>query len=102
MSYYVGIDGGGTKTECVVGDETRELGRGRGGSNNLHRVSEELVQQALAQAILQACQQAGIAPSQVEACCLGAAGAARPAVLIPMRRMLRELLPGCADRKSVV
>ena len=28
MAYFVGLDSGGTKTECWLGDETRVLARG--------------------------------------------------------------------------
>ncbi len=100
MGYFAGIDGGGTKTECAIGDGERELGRGRGGSSNLNRVDEATVRTSLEAAIAAACQHAGIMPAQVEAVCLGAAGAARESVLVPMRQMLEGLLPGCVPARA--
>ncbi len=102
MAYFAGIDGGGTKTECIVGDAERELGRGRGGSSNLHRVDEAGARESLRLAIAGACEQAGIAPEQIEAVCLGAAGAARESVLIPLRQMLAELLHACNPERTRV
>ena len=41
MSFYLGIDAGGTKTVCILGDESRTLARATGGSIKHMRVGEE-------------------------------------------------------------
>ena len=74
----LGLDGGGTKTVCVLMDDTgKMLGRGEAGASNYQSVGKKAailsIQSALAQAI------ASTAAVKVEAICLGLAGVARPA-----------------------
>jgi hypothetical protein len=38
MPFFLGIDGGGTKTRCVVGDEKSVLGAGTSSSSKVQRV----------------------------------------------------------------
>jgi N-acetylglucosamine kinase-like BadF-type ATPase len=40
VAIYLGIDGGGSKTSCLIGDETSVLGAGTGGPSNVVRVGE--------------------------------------------------------------
>jgi N-acetylglucosamine kinase-like BadF-type ATPase len=39
MAYFLGIDAGATKTNCVLGTETDVLARARGGSIKVARVN---------------------------------------------------------------
>jgi N-acetylglucosamine kinase-like BadF-type ATPase len=94
MAFFLGIDGGASKTACVVGDERSVLGRGLGGSCNLTRVSEAEARESLAAAIQQACAQSQITPAQITRTCVGAAGAARPEVSQVVRRVVSGLVPG--------
>lgn len=56
-SYVLGIDGGGTKTTCVLVDQTgKEWGRGKGGSANYQTVGEEAAYRSIEQSIGQATQ----------------------------------------------
>jgi len=78
MSWVLGLDGGGTKTVCLLMDDTgKMLGRGEAGASNYQSVGKKAailsIQSALAQAI------ASTAAVKVEAICLGLAGVARPA-----------------------
>ena len=93
MPYYVGIDGGGTKTACAVGDETRVLATAVSGPSNLVRVGEVQTRESLHQAVRQACSAAGITPVQVTATCVGESGAGRPELAALVRGILAELLP---------
>jgi len=40
VGIFLGIDGGGTKTSCVIGDETSVLGSGTAGGSNVVRLGE--------------------------------------------------------------
>lgn len=94
MSYYLGIDGGGTKTICAVGDERRLLARATAGPSNIVRVGEKQARESLLQSVRQACAAAGITPAQIVHTCVGAAGAARPELAALVRQILAEILPG--------
>jgi glucosamine kinase len=90
--YYLGIDGGGTKTTCAVGDESRLLATATGGPSNVVRVGEVQARKSLQQAVGQACAAAGITPAQVGRTCVGGSGAARPELAEIVRRCLAEIL----------
>ncbi len=94
MSYFLAIDGGGTKTECVVADEHQALGRGLSGTAKRSRVSEDDARQNLRAAIEQACSGAGIAPSAMARTCYGFSGAADPHNAAEAHRMLTALVGG--------
>src|SRR6202049_777941 len=92
MPYYLGIDGGGTKTTCAVGDESHLLATATAGPSNIVRVGESQARQSLQQSVRQACAAAGIAPAQVSHTCVGGSGAARPDLAEIVRRSLAEIL----------
>jgi N-acetylglucosamine kinase-like BadF-type ATPase len=91
MAYYLGIDGGGTKTRCVLGDETLVLATAMSGGSNIVRLGETQAREALHTAVRQACATANISPAQISAICIGAAGAARPEIAAKIRTILGEL-----------
>ncbi len=93
MPYYLGIDGGGTKTTCAVGDESQLLATATAGPSNIVRVGEVQARESLQQSLRQACAAAGITPPQVAHTCVGGSGAARPECAAIVRRALAELLP---------
>ena len=92
VPYYLGIDGGGTKTTCAVGDESRLIATATAGPSNVVRVGEVQARKSLQQAVGQACAAAGITPTQVERTCVGGSGAARPELAEIVRRSLAEVL----------
>ena len=47
MAFFLGIDGGGSKTECMVGNETAVLGWAGSSSSKIARVGEEAAGAAL-------------------------------------------------------
>jgi N-acetylglucosamine kinase-like BadF-type ATPase len=93
VPYYLGIDGGGTKTTCAVGDESRLLATATAGPSNIVRVGETQARESLQQSARQACAAAGITPAQVSYTCVGGSGAARPELAEIVRRSLAEILP---------
>jgi N-acetylglucosamine kinase-like BadF-type ATPase len=92
VSYYLGIDGGGTKTTCAVGDESHLLATATAGPSNIVRVGESQARQSLQHSVRQACAAAGIVPAQVSRTCVGGSGAARPEFAEIVRGFLTEIL----------
>ena len=97
MPYYLGIDGGGTKTTCAVGDETRVLAAATAGPSNIVRVGEAQARESLQQAVHGACTASGITPGQVARTCIGGSGAARPELAVIVRSILAAILPTPVD-----
>jgi glucosamine kinase len=102
MAFYLGIDGGGTKTRCVLADETTVLAKSMSGGSNIVRLGETQAREALHTAIRQVCDAARISPDQIRVICIGAAGAARPEIAAKIRNILAELIPGDAAKIEVV
>lgn len=93
MAFYLGIDGGGTKTRCLLADETTVLAKAMTGGCSVIRYGEQKAREALHTAIRQVCATARISPDQIHAICIGAAGAARPEIAATIRSILAELAP---------
>jgi N-acetylglucosamine kinase-like BadF-type ATPase len=91
--FFLAIDGGGTKTTCALADECRILGRAVSGPSNIVRVGEAEARASIHAAVRAACQQAGIAPNQIDSACLGAAGAGIESVRLALCRIVAELVP---------
>jgi glucosamine kinase len=94
VAIFLGIDGGGTKTSCVIGNEKSVLGTGTAVGSNVIRVGEPQARESLASAIRQACAAANVAPTQIERTCVGIAGGARPEIAGIVRRLVSEFVSG--------
>jgi glucosamine kinase len=92
VAYFLGIDGGGSKTTCVVGDEVAVLARVTTGPSNINRVGETRARESLHEAIRQACEAAGIAPRQVHRACVGVAGVGNEETANAVRKMVAEIM----------
>jgi glucosamine kinase len=97
VPHYLGIDGGGTKTTCAVGDENRLIAAATGGPSNIVRVGEARTRESLHRAVHQACAASGITPRQVVRTCIGGSGAARLELAAIVRGILAEILPTPID-----
>jgi glucosamine kinase len=97
VPYYLGIDGGGTKTTCAVGDDVHLLATAISGPSNIVRVGESQARESLLQAVQRACAAAGITPQQVVGTCVGGSGAAHPELAGVVRECLSEILPSPID-----
>ena len=97
MAFYLGIDGGGTKTRCALGDETTTLATAVAGGSNVIRVGESQARQALHASVREVCAAARITPERIGKICIGAAGAARPEVADKIQRILAELTPASIE-----
>jgi N-acetylglucosamine kinase-like BadF-type ATPase len=79
MTYFIGVDGGASKTAALVVDEKgNPLGRGQAGASNHLRVGIEEATRNVERAVNIAMVEAGIAIRQVEYAYCGIAGSDHP------------------------
>lgn len=79
MAYYLGLDVGGTKTFCLVGDDLGHvLGFGRGGAGNYECFGIDPATKEICNAIHSALETAGLTLDQISAIGMGVAGADLP------------------------
>jgi glucosamine kinase len=93
MGFYAGIDGGGSKTRCVLGNEIEVLASAISGGCNIVRLGEAQARKSLHTALRQACAIARVPAGQIESVCIGAAGAARPEVASKLSGILASVAP---------
>ncbi|MCL5288807.1 MAG: hypothetical protein M1453_12540 [Acidobacteria bacterium] len=94
MKYYLGFDGGGTKTESALLDASGMLvARGQGGPSNPLRIGFDQAFAGLNEAANSALNAAGADARQVQAVCAGLAGAGRPRVVKRVMAFLVEAFP---------
>lgn len=78
MKYYIGIDGGGTKSVCVIADENKkQLFECKGGPTNFLLLGIEPVSETILSLISQCKEKLGIHYNQLEAVFIGSTGAGR-------------------------
>jgi len=97
VRYFLGIDGGGTKTRCVLGNESSVLGTGTGSGCSILRVGEACARDSLAGAIHEACVSAGVSPQQISRTCAGVTGAADDGIASLVQRLLIEIIGGAIE-----
>jgi N-acetylglucosamine kinase-like BadF-type ATPase len=94
VAYYLGIDGGGSKTRCAVGNGSSLLATVTAGPSNITRVGEVRARESLHEAIREACAAAGIDPRQLRRACIGVAGAGREEIASVVSKIVAEVIPG--------
>lgn len=97
MAYYLGIDGGGSKTTCQIGDEHSVLATVTAGASNITRVGETRAREVLHQAIREACAAAKIHAQDIHRACIGAAGAGRADIAAVVHKIAAEIIPGAIE-----
>ncbi|MDQ6419318.1 BadF/BadG/BcrA/BcrD ATPase family protein [Paenibacillus sp. LHD-117] len=91
MGYYLGVDGGGSKTLAIVSDGMgRILGRGRSGCGN-HQVGAALADRNIRKAAEDALAEAGIGKEEINFALFGLAGADREADFRILRPMIASM-----------
>lgn len=95
MRFVLGFDGGGTKTDCVLMDESGAIvARSQAGPSNPLRVGFGAALSALRDAAKQAVAQAGMpADSPIAALCAGLAGAGPPESAEKIRALFAAEFP---------
>ncbi len=94
MAYFVALDGGGTKTECWVADESSVLGRASTGSVKLMNVDEATAASRLQNLVREAAAQADVALGDVTRTCFGLAGSSSETVREWAVQTLRSVISG--------
>lgn len=94
MRYVLGFDGGGTKTECVLMEETGAiLARSRSGASNAVNLGANAAAAALAEAGKQALRSAAKSPCDVAYILAGISGAGEPAARAEIQANLKPVFP---------
>lgn len=76
--YYIGLDGGGTKTQCVITDENlKPLYECNGGPSNFLLIGTKTVSETILGLIKQSVNHLSISNDQIESIVIGTAGAGR-------------------------
>src|SRR5215510_1441887 len=94
MPFYLGIDAGGTKTECAVSNGAELLGQATSATCKIARVGEEEARRNLHQAILGACEAAKVSPQAINQVCIGISGASIAGIRNWAERVIHVLVPG--------
>src|ERR1019366_1290998 len=71
MAYFLGIDAGGTKSEFLLGDETRELARVRSGTIQRLRTDAASAEANLDEALEELTAASGVSMLAIDRCCIG-------------------------------
>ncbi|MBU7583636.1 MAG: N-acetylglucosamine kinase [Nostoc sp. TH1S01] len=94
MTYVIGIDGGGSKTLCILMDDKHQvLGRGAAGASNYQSIGVTAAIQSIHSAIETAANEALKFTNtiQISAICLGLAGVGRSGDIAVVKSMVQEL-----------
>jgi len=94
LALYLAVDLGGTKTEYVLADETRELARVRGGTIKRMRTDEATADENFAKAIEDLESISGVSVRDVTRSCVGAAGITVTLVTDWVRKVFAERVGG--------
>jgi N-acetylglucosamine kinase-like BadF-type ATPase len=99
MRYYLGIDGGGTKTEAVVLARNNELGRGHGGPCNIATCDDATLTNSVSAAVHEAIISAGLPlDTSFAGVCAGVAGYTAKGRRADFARLLAEIAPAKKHR----
>jgi glucosamine kinase len=78
-TYFLGIDGGGTKTQAIITDASFNIiGEGKSGPSNPHRVGFKEAVKNIVRATDEALKDAGLELLDIAAACAGVAGVSHP------------------------
>ncbi len=94
MSFFLALDAGGTKTDYLLADETRELARVRTGTIKRMRVDAATASLNLESALAQLSGQTGISMASVTRTCIGTAGENVPLVKDWLRESITARVGG--------
>jgi N-acetylglucosamine kinase len=99
MSVVLGFDGGGTKTDCAVMEESGKiLGTAQAGPSNPFRVGFGTAFGSVRDAAVKALAESKLTKTDVAALCAGLAGAGQPADAEKMKVLLAAEFPEAAIR----
>jgi N-acetylglucosamine kinase-like BadF-type ATPase len=94
MAYYLAVDAGGSKTEFLLAEEARELGRARAGTIKRVNADEAIAEYNLAAALAELESKTGVAMDQVTRTCIGTSGDTVPMVTDWLRQSFARHVGG--------
>ena len=94
MPFYLAIDAGGTKTDYLLADETRELARVRSATIKRLRVDADTAARTLDDALAQLAALGGISLRDITRTCIGTAGESVPLVANWLREAFATRVSG--------
>lgn len=94
MAYFVAVDAGGTKTDFVLADETRTLGRARTGTIKRLRADADTAITNLELGLGELVSKSGVPLSSVARTCIGTAGESVPLVADWLRQSFATRIGG--------
>jgi N-acetylglucosamine kinase-like BadF-type ATPase len=94
MPYFLALDIGGTKTDYVLADDTRELARVRSGSLKRMRVDAATASASLDAALSELTQLSGVPMHSIDRTCIGTAGETVPLVTDWLRQAFAARVSG--------
>lgn len=97
VTYYLGVDGGTTRTKAVVGDDAGHIvGSGEGGASNYQVVGLEEAMSGITDAVQHALTAANLSISQIERAVFGLSGMDLPMHREVLEAALTAAFPGLA------
>ena len=94
MAYYLGLDAGGTKTECALAHDSKILARSVSGTIKVMRASNQEAAHNLDELLQSVSRQSGIALDSIQCTCVGLAGISVPRVADWVRQSLHARVSG--------
>jgi glucosamine kinase len=94
MAYYLAVDAGGSKTEFLLADEDRELGRALTATIKRVNADEEKAEQNLCEALAELERTTGVSMSRVTRTCVGTSGNTVPLVTDWLRQGFAKHVAG--------
>ena len=94
MSFFLGLDAGGTKTDYALADETRVLARVRTGTIKRMRTDADTATANLDEALRRLEVESGVSMRSVERTCIGTAGEKVPLVVDWLREQFAARVAG--------
>jgi glucosamine kinase len=94
MRYFLGVDSGGTKTEFVLGDDSRELARVRTGTIKRMKADAATAEANLQIGLRELHAASGISIASITRCCIGTAGDTVPLVVNWLREAFARHVGG--------
>lgn len=94
MAFFLGLDAGGTKTDYVLADETRELARVRTGTIKRMRTDAHTAAANLDQALSELTAATGVSMQSIACTCIGTAGETVPLVTNWLREAFAARVSG--------
>lgn len=91
--YFLGVDGGGTRTRAVITDASlNKLGESEGGASNPLRIGFDEAVSHISEVVNEACARAGIDSRQIASACIALAGISQPVHYHTMKDALDRAL----------